>query len=318
MYTPIYRIALVREGRQSLSSRSINSSEDVAAIFRDYLKDADRETFVVAGLSVKSTLIGINTVSIGTLDMTIIHPREVFKPAIMMNSSAIIVAHNHPSGDPTPSTEDRHVTDRLVQAGMILGIDVFDHIIIGANSFVSLKELGVVEYSREAAKLRAKKRAEERLSGKKGSGNDSQTEPTDSLDSAELSQFCGMACDGADISEFFYRRESNGALSIFDVCMARRIAAEQTRRLRFPVRMLESGGHDLAQFFCGIDHHYALTSDLDQPLLFAPWGNEWLLIDGWDRMYKAVCCGVGELPGYLLTENEALATCVFAEPDRND
>lgn len=309
MYTPIYRIALVREGRQSLPSRWIQSSEEIAAIFRDYLKDADRETFIVAGLSVKCTLIGINTVSVGTLDMTVIHPREVFKPAINMNSSAIIVGHNHPSGDPTPSPEDRRVTDRLVQAGMILGIEVFDHIIIGADSFVSLKQLGVIEYAQSAAK----KRSEERRNG-----STEQSEPASSWNNGHPSQTSGMVCDGMTNSDLLYHRDPCGALTIFDVAMARRIAEERPRRLAFPVQMLESTGYDLDHVFGGIDHNYALTSDLDQPLLFAPWGDEWVLLDGWDRMYKAVCCGVGELPMYLLTESEAVATCVFTEPDRCD
>ena len=82
------------------------------------------------------------TVSVGGLDSSIVHPREVFKDAIAISAASIVVAHNHPSGDPTPSTEDRHVTARLVEAGQILGIDVLDHLVIGNGRWVSLKEQG--------------------------------------------------------------------------------------------------------------------------------------------------------------------------------
>jgi DNA repair protein RadC len=84
----------------------------------------------------------IHTVSIGILDSSLVHPREVFKDAILASSASIIVAHNHPSGDPTPSVEDKRVTQRLYEAGQILGIDLLDHIVIGDNKWVSLKQLG--------------------------------------------------------------------------------------------------------------------------------------------------------------------------------
>jgi DNA repair protein RadC len=84
----------------------------------------------------------INTVSIGILDSSLVHPREVFKNAIVASAASIIVAHNHPSGDPTPSIEDKRVTQRLYEAGQLLGIDLLDHVVIGDNRWVSLKQIG--------------------------------------------------------------------------------------------------------------------------------------------------------------------------------
>ena len=105
------------------------------------MQGLDREHFVVLLLDIKNKVIGINTVSIGNLDSSIAHPREVFKPAILSNAGSILLAHNHPSGDPTPSREDIEITHRLVNAGNILGINVLDHIIIG-DGYRSLKEAG--------------------------------------------------------------------------------------------------------------------------------------------------------------------------------
>ena len=142
---PVYRIALVREGRQQVTSRRILSPVDAATIFRQFIGDRDREVFVVMALSTKCDVIGIHTVSIGTLESTQVHPREVFKSVLLQNAATIIVAHNHPSGDPTPSPQDQTVTKRLVQAGSILGVQVHDHIILGEGErFVSLRDFGLM------------------------------------------------------------------------------------------------------------------------------------------------------------------------------
>ena len=93
-------------------------------------------------LDSKNRVQRINTVSIGILDSSLVHPREVFKDAILASAASIIVAHNHPSGDPTPSIEDKRVTQRLYEAGQLLGIDLLDHIVIGDNKWVSLKQIG--------------------------------------------------------------------------------------------------------------------------------------------------------------------------------
>jgi len=95
-------------------------------------------------LTLAETLQTVRTVSIGDLSSSIVHPREVYKDAVVASAASIIVAHNHPSGDPTPSGEDVAVTKRLISAGEIMGIDLLDHIVIGDGVFVSLKERGLI------------------------------------------------------------------------------------------------------------------------------------------------------------------------------
>ena len=96
-------------------------------------------------MDTKNQPVSINVVSVGSLNSSIVHPREVFKVAILSNAASIIIFHNHPSGDPTPSREDVNVTNRLKEAGKLIGIDLIDHIIIGSeNSYCSLKEEGIL------------------------------------------------------------------------------------------------------------------------------------------------------------------------------
>jgi DNA repair protein RadC len=95
-------------------------------------------------LSTKNTVNAIHTASIGSLSSAIVHPREVYKAAVLANASSIVLGHNHPSGDPTPSPEDIEVTKRLSNAGDLMGIDVLDHVIIGDGRFYSLKERGLL------------------------------------------------------------------------------------------------------------------------------------------------------------------------------
>lgn len=127
----IYRVILVRESALQVLSTRMRSSRDAVAIVRPYLAGVDREYFIVLLLDRKHTAIGLNTVSIGSLTGSIVAPREVFKPAILANAAAILCAHNHPSGDPQPSAEDRAITTRLMAAGTLLGIELLDHIIVG-------------------------------------------------------------------------------------------------------------------------------------------------------------------------------------------
>jgi len=141
-YAPIYQIRLVRDGNQRIPDRRVTRPVDAAAILQAYLEGADREHFVVILLNTKHQVIGINTVSIGSLDATQITGREVFKPAILANAAAVVLGHNHPSGDPTPSPSDVAVTRTMVNAGKLLNIDVVDHIIIGDRQHLSLKERG--------------------------------------------------------------------------------------------------------------------------------------------------------------------------------
>ena len=140
---PIYRVALVRESTIQHYGQ-LRSSADVSHLLRQYLADTDREHFVVFLLDKKNKVIGINTVSVGSLDATIVKPPEVFKVAILANTAAIICGHNHPSGDPAPSPEDRAMTKRLVEGGKLLGIDVLDHIIVGHDGFYSFADDGAL------------------------------------------------------------------------------------------------------------------------------------------------------------------------------
>ena len=145
-HVPIYTVTLRRSDVAILhDGTTIRSPSDAASLAWDRLREVDREHLLVLLLDTKIRVIGINTVSIGTLDCSLVHPREVFKPAIIGNAASIILAHNHPSGDPMPSHEDRRVTERLVQAGKILGIEVLDHVIVGEqNRFASMKEKGMM------------------------------------------------------------------------------------------------------------------------------------------------------------------------------
>ena len=129
---------------------SINSPEDAAAVLREDMRTLDREEFRVLLLNTKNGLIKKSEISRGSLNASIVEPREVFKDAIAASAASMILVHNHPSGDPTPSAEDVTVTKRLVKAGELLNISVLDHIILGHRTagrdqdFASLKELGLM------------------------------------------------------------------------------------------------------------------------------------------------------------------------------
>ncbi|MCL6557569.1 MAG: JAB domain-containing protein [Firmicutes bacterium] len=139
----IVSVKMVKESSVTYAGRSIKKPEDAVKLLRDFMGDADRENFVVVCLNTKNEPTAIHTVSIGTLDSCSVHPREVFKAAILANASCIILAHNHPSGDPSPSREDVGITERLKEAGKILGVEVLDHIIITDNKFYSFSEKGI-------------------------------------------------------------------------------------------------------------------------------------------------------------------------------
>ena len=141
---PEYKVMLVRDNKKTeTNTKFINSPDDVNKIIQSYLNGVDREHFVIMLLNRKNGIIGINTVSVGDLSSSIVHPREVFKPAIVAGAASIILAHNHPSGDPTPSSQDLLVTKRIKEAGDILGIEVLDHIIIGDGRYASLKAMNL-------------------------------------------------------------------------------------------------------------------------------------------------------------------------------
>jgi len=116
----------------------IHSPEDTIKIISN-IKNNKKENFVALYLDARNKLIHQETISIGSLNASIVHPREVFEPAIQYLAAQIILAHNHPSGDPEPSTEDLAITKRLVESGKILGIEITDHIILAKNGFISFK-----------------------------------------------------------------------------------------------------------------------------------------------------------------------------------
>lgn len=122
----------------------IRSPEDGADYLMEEMRQLKQEHFVVLFLNTKNQVIHQQTIFIGSLNASIVHPREVFREAVRRSSASIICAHNHPSGDPTPSQEDIQVTKRLVEAGKMMGIELLDHIVIGNRKFVSLKEKGYV------------------------------------------------------------------------------------------------------------------------------------------------------------------------------
>lgn len=140
----IVSIKMVKESSFLYENRRVNSSVDAIELFKRFLNESDREQFLVCCMDIKNQPTSINIVSIGTLNSSLVHPREVFKVAILANSASIIVAHNHPSGDPTPSKEDINITIRLKEAGKIIGIDILDHLIIGENKHISFKEKGIL------------------------------------------------------------------------------------------------------------------------------------------------------------------------------
>jgi len=120
----------------------IRSADDAAEYVMDRMRHLKKEHFITLHLDTKHCVIGEEVVSVGSLDASIVHPREIFKLAVKRSASAILCVHNHPSGDPSPSPEDIAVTRRLCEAGKLLGIDVLDHIVVGDGRFVSLKARG--------------------------------------------------------------------------------------------------------------------------------------------------------------------------------
>ncbi|AOZ91911.1 RadC family protein [Paenibacillus crassostreae] len=134
-----------RLARARMSEKvTIRSPQDAVDVLSEQLRYLQKEHFVCLFLNTKNHIIAQETLSMGSLNASIVHPREVFRAAIKCSSASIICAHNHPSGDPTPSPEDISLTSRLVEAGQLIGIDVLDHVIIGDGDYISLKEQGLM------------------------------------------------------------------------------------------------------------------------------------------------------------------------------
>jgi DNA repair protein RadC len=121
----------------------IRCSKDASNIVMEDMRYLKKECMKAILLNIKCGLVSIEEISVGSINSSIVHPREVFVPAIKKSCASLILVHNHPSGDPTPSQEDINITNRLIEGGKILGIEVVDHIIIGDGKYVSLKDKGI-------------------------------------------------------------------------------------------------------------------------------------------------------------------------------
>jgi len=143
-YVPKIQISLVKE--IYISNTAYSCSEVVAQceIVDKELKNADREKFICIHFNIKNHIISYEVVSMGSLTSSIVHPREVFKAAILANAASVVFLHNHPSGSTEPSLDDIEITNRLCKAGAILGINVLDHLIIGYNEFYSFRQHNLI------------------------------------------------------------------------------------------------------------------------------------------------------------------------------
>jgi len=138
-------LRVVAERRASYYAEgAFTTSGAVVQALRPYYDELDREVFGVVPLNQRNEPLGFHVVSVGTLTASLVHPREVFKPLILTNAAAAILIHNHPSGDPTPSADDRAITARLCRVGADLGIAILDHVIIGAAEHYSFADDGAL------------------------------------------------------------------------------------------------------------------------------------------------------------------------------
>lgn len=146
--TYAYRISLVRDRRVKFSGKPVTAPGIGAEVIRNTIKSAgqsDRENVVVVMLNSNNEITGTNIVSQGSLNRSIVSMREIFKPAIIANAAAIVIGHNHPSGNCTPSHEDRAITKMTREAGKLLGIQLLDHIIVGQNEqYYSFSDNGLI------------------------------------------------------------------------------------------------------------------------------------------------------------------------------
>ena len=139
----MYELKVIRERRPGTSPRRVvRNAQTIYELFQPRFTRADREEFLVVPLDVKHAILGFHVVSVGSLTASLVHAREVFKVAILANAAALVFVHNHPSGDPTPSSQDIALTKRLVEVGDLVGITVLDHIVMGDNRYVSFVEDG--------------------------------------------------------------------------------------------------------------------------------------------------------------------------------
>ncbi len=144
--TMMYELKVVRERRPEYRRPQtiMRSSVEVYELFRSRFERSDREEFIVVLLDAKNRMIGFHVVSVGSLTSSLVHPREVFKIAILGNAASVVLVHNHPSGDPTPSAEDQSITQRLIDLGTVLGIRILDHSVVGDGRYVSFVDDGLL------------------------------------------------------------------------------------------------------------------------------------------------------------------------------
>jgi len=140
---PVYSVRLVRERSEPSEVKRVTCPEAVFGFLQSFLAEADREQLGVLILDTKMNIRGVNIVTVGLLDESLVHPREVFKPAILGSAYGIILFHNHPSGDPTPSMSDILTTKRLWECGELLNIPLLDHIVVGHDRCYSFAAKGV-------------------------------------------------------------------------------------------------------------------------------------------------------------------------------
>lgn len=132
-------------GRTVKKAINVSDPEAVAGLFMDELRHLKKETFRVLLLNAKGDVISVETISVGELTSTLVHPREVFCYAVKKSAAAVILVHNHPSGDATPSSEDVETTLRLMECGKLMGIRVLDHLVIGDGTFTSIRAAGFID-----------------------------------------------------------------------------------------------------------------------------------------------------------------------------
>lgn len=136
-------IKLVKEKSFLYKNRTVSDPKEAYSLIKDILQDEDREKLIACYLNTKNQPVAINVISVGSLNSSIIHPREIFKAAILCNSASFILFHNHPSGNPDPSLEDIQATKRIKECGKLMGIEMLDHIIIGDEAYYSMIEKGL-------------------------------------------------------------------------------------------------------------------------------------------------------------------------------
>ncbi|OME80086.1 DNA repair protein RadC [Paenibacillus sp. FSL A5-0031] len=140
----IVSLKLVKEATLSYQTNVIRKPQDAFQIAKDFFGSEDREHCILICLDTKNKVNAIQTIGIGSLNAAIVHPREVFKVAILSNSASIIFAHNHPSSDCSPSQQDCEITERIKQAGEIIGIELLDSVIVSEENYFSMKEQGLM------------------------------------------------------------------------------------------------------------------------------------------------------------------------------